>query len=120
MKVLTQTLSKTLGTLGVVTAMGFGVAHAAPQIHAYHTATTVAAKNASIQGKVNSNHANVNAKINQKTNHNTHNSKTYTVRSGDTLRSIAKRYGVSYSDIARASNISTNTVLRVGQILLLP
>ncbi|WP_199507962.1 MULTISPECIES: LysM peptidoglycan-binding domain-containing protein [unclassified Psychrobacter] len=160
-------LTKTLSALGVVTAMCFGAAHAAPQASAYqvvsgdslssiakrhnvsvqelaqannintratihvgnslkipqgtqHATTTVAAKNASTQGKKNSSHANVNAKVNQRTNHDTQNSKTYTVRSGDTLHSIAKRNGTSYKDIAEASNISTNATLRVGQKLTLP
>lgn len=39
------------------------------------------------------------------------------VRSGDTLSSIARRYGVRVSTITRLNNISTRTVLRVGRRL---
>lgn len=39
------------------------------------------------------------------------------VRSGETLSSIARRYGVRVSTITRLNNISTSTVLRVGRRL---
>ncbi len=39
------------------------------------------------------------------------------VRSGDTLSGIARRYGVSASQIARLNGISTRTTLRVGRSL---
>ena len=39
------------------------------------------------------------------------------VRSGDTLGSIASRYGVSISSIARKNRMSTRTTLRIGQKL---
>ncbi|CAG4995476.1 hypothetical protein DYBT9275_01647 [Dyadobacter sp. CECT 9275] len=39
------------------------------------------------------------------------------VRSGDTLSSIASRYGVSVSSIARRNRISTRSTLRLGQKL---
>ncbi|WP_266205386.1 M23 family metallopeptidase [Pontibacter kalidii] len=39
------------------------------------------------------------------------------VRSGDTLSGIAKRYGVSVSQLTRLNGISTRTTLRVGRSL---
>jgi murein DD-endopeptidase MepM/ murein hydrolase activator NlpD len=39
------------------------------------------------------------------------------VRSGDTLSGIARRYGVRVATLTRLNNISTNSVLRVGQRL---
>ncbi|WP_242928229.1 M23 family metallopeptidase [Pontibacter vulgaris] len=39
------------------------------------------------------------------------------VRSGDTLSRIAKKYGVSASQVARLNGISTRTTLRVGRSL---
>jgi len=44
----------------------------------------------------------------------------HTVRSGETLSGIAARYGTSVSDIARASRISSGSLLRVGQRLRIP
>ncbi|MBC5991834.1 peptidoglycan DD-metalloendopeptidase family protein [Pontibacter sp. SD6] len=41
----------------------------------------------------------------------------HTVRSGDTLSGIGKRYGVSASQIAKLNGISTRTTLRVGKKL---
>ncbi len=41
----------------------------------------------------------------------------YRVRSGDTLSSIASRYGTSASAIARKNRISTRSTLRIGQKL---
>jgi membrane-bound lytic murein transglycosylase D len=42
---------------------------------------------------------------------------THRVRSGDTLSSIARRYGVTIAQIASWNGISANRVLRVGQRL---
>ena len=39
------------------------------------------------------------------------------VKSGDTLGSIARRYGVSVSALTRMNGISTRTILRIGQNL---
>ena len=39
------------------------------------------------------------------------------VRSGETLSSIAGRYGVSISSVARKNRISTRSTLRIGQKL---
>ncbi|TVP50234.1 MAG: LysM peptidoglycan-binding domain-containing protein [Mongoliibacter sp.] len=39
------------------------------------------------------------------------------VRSGENLSSIARRYGVRVSTLTRLNNISTNSILRVGQRL---
>jgi spore germination protein len=44
----------------------------------------------------------------------------YTVKSGDTLHSIAQMYGVSMASIAQASNIRNLDFLRIGQVLTIP
>jgi len=44
----------------------------------------------------------------------------YVVQKGATLAAIAKAYKVSMSDICRANNISKDTMLKVGQKLLIP
>lgn len=44
---------------------------------------------------------------------------TYTVKSGDTLWSIAKRYGSTVSKIAADNNISNPDLIHVGQVLTL-
>lgn len=41
----------------------------------------------------------------------------YTVKKGDTLSSIAKQYGTTYQDIAKANGISNPNVIQVGQTL---
>ena len=41
---------------------------------------------------------------------------TYTVKSGDTLYSIAKRYGITVDELKRINNLTSNT-LSIGQIL---
>lgn len=46
--------------------------------------------------------------------------RTYTVRAGDTLYSIARRYGTTVSRIAAANNISNVNLIRVGQVLRIP
>ncbi len=46
-------------------------------------------------------------------------SKTYTVKAGDTLYSIAKRYGVTVTALVRANNISNN-LIKIGQVLIIP
>ncbi|MGY6521190.1 MAG: peptidoglycan DD-metalloendopeptidase family protein [Mongoliitalea sp.] len=47
----------------------------------------------------------------------TQQSVVHRVRSGETLSSIARRYGVRVSTITRLNNISVNSTLRVGQQL---
>lgn len=44
---------------------------------------------------------------------------TYIVKSGDSLWSIAKKYGVSIDDIKKANNLSSN-LLNIGMILIIP
>lgn len=46
-------------------------------------------------------------------------SKTYYVKAGDTLYSIARSFGVSVDDIKRLNNLTSNT-LTIGQSLLIP
>ncbi|PKW25582.1 LysM peptidoglycan-binding domain-containing protein [Phycicoccus duodecadis] len=46
--------------------------------------------------------------------------RSYTVRSGDTLGGIASRYGTTVAAVARASRISSRAVLQVGQRLRVP
>jgi LysM repeat protein len=45
---------------------------------------------------------------------------TYTVASGDSLSSIAKKNHLSKSDLAAANSLKLTTVLRVGQKLVIP
>lgn len=45
---------------------------------------------------------------------------TYTVKNGDRLADIARRYGVSVSSIAKATKISNPNLIRVGQKLTIP
>lgn len=46
--------------------------------------------------------------------------KTYTVRRGDTLLSIAAAHGTSVEDLMAANSLADADVLRVGQVLSLP
>ncbi|MGV3489188.1 MAG: LysM peptidoglycan-binding domain-containing protein [Tuberibacillus sp.] len=50
---------------------------------------------------------------------NTPSGKTYTVKSGDSLSVIAKKYGVSVTDL-KAANQLTSDVIRIGQQLNIP
>ncbi len=45
--------------------------------------------------------------------------RTYYVKAGDTLYSIARNFGVSVDDIKRLNNLTSNT-LSIGQSLLIP
>ncbi len=47
-------------------------------------------------------------------------SKTYTVKSGDTLYKIANLYNVSVSALAKANNITNYNLINVGQVLVIP
>ncbi len=42
---------------------------------------------------------------------------TYTVKKGDTLSAIAKKYGTTYQEIAKANGISNPNKINVGQVL---
>lgn len=44
----------------------------------------------------------------------------YTVRAGDTLYSIARRYGVTVQQIVTANRLANANVIRVGQVLVIP
>lgn len=45
---------------------------------------------------------------------------SYTVQQGDTLYSIARRYGLSYLELASYNNIVNPNLIRVGQVLRIP
>ena len=45
---------------------------------------------------------------------------THTVRSGETLIGVAKRYGVSLSALSSANGLSTSSKIRIGQRLRIP
>jgi LysM repeat protein len=45
---------------------------------------------------------------------------TYTVKSGDTLISIARRFSVTTTAIAQLNNITNANSIRVGQVLKIP
>lgn len=42
---------------------------------------------------------------------------TYTVKSGDTLSEIAKKFNTTYQEIARKNNIKNPNKIYVGQVL---
>jgi len=44
----------------------------------------------------------------------------HTVTSGQTVSSIAKRYGTTISAILKANNLKSNSVLKIGQELIIP
>jgi len=44
----------------------------------------------------------------------------YTVKAGDTLYSIARKYNVSVSELAKANNITNYNLIHVGQVLTIP
>ena len=46
--------------------------------------------------------------------------KYHTVRKGDTLGAVAKKYGTTVSQLTQANNISVKSALRVGQSLVIP
>ena len=46
--------------------------------------------------------------------------KWYTARKGETLLTVARRFGVSRADVAEANNLSVKSRLRVGQELIIP
>jgi lysozyme len=46
--------------------------------------------------------------------------KTYTVRPGDALSSIAQRYGVTVDEICLANGIENPNLIEVGQVLIIP
>ncbi len=46
-------------------------------------------------------------------------STTYTVKSGDTLWSIASQYGISVNELRNANNLTSDT-LSIGQVLIIP
>ena len=46
--------------------------------------------------------------------------RTYTVRPGDSLSSIGREFGVSYTEIARANGIANPDMINVGQVLRIP
>jgi membrane-bound lytic murein transglycosylase D len=46
-------------------------------------------------------------------------SQVHVVRSGDTVRSIARRYGVSAADVLRWNNLAANHILRPGERLVI-
>ncbi|GAB4470601.1 MAG: hypothetical protein Kow00124_06880 [Anaerolineae bacterium] len=46
--------------------------------------------------------------------------RTHTVQPGDTLFSIARRYGVTVQDIAFANGITNPALIYVGQVLIIP
>lgn len=48
------------------------------------------------------------------------NAQTYTVRPGDTLGSIAERYGTTVDAICQANGIANPNVIEVGQVLNMP
>lgn len=47
-------------------------------------------------------------------------SKVYIVKKGDTLYSIAKRFGVTVHHLKQANNIGTTNLINVGQYLIIP
>ncbi|MGG6795640.1 UNVERIFIED_CONTAM: glucosaminidase domain-containing protein [Streptococcus canis] len=48
-----------------------------------------------------------------------HSEQTYTVRSGDTLSAIAKKFNTTYQELARINGIANPNIISVGQVLRL-
>jgi len=48
------------------------------------------------------------------------NYQVYVVQAGDTLWSVARTFGVTVDEIAKANNLQDTTSLRAGQQLLIP
>jgi membrane-bound lytic murein transglycosylase D len=46
--------------------------------------------------------------------------KWYTAKRGETLQTVARRFGVSRADVAEANNLSAKSRLRAGQELIIP
>jgi LysM repeat protein len=46
--------------------------------------------------------------------------RTYVVQSGDSLSSIAARFGVTVRALAAANNLDPNKVINIGQVLIIP
>ena len=46
--------------------------------------------------------------------------KWYTVRRGETLLSVARKFGVARSDVAEANNLSVKSRLHAGQEIIIP
>ena len=44
----------------------------------------------------------------------------YTIKKGDTLSSIARKYGVSVNTIAKRNNIQNINIIRTGKVLVIP
>ena len=44
----------------------------------------------------------------------------YTIKKGDTLSSIARKYGVSVDTIAKRNNIQNINIIRTGKVLVIP
>jgi peptidoglycan endopeptidase LytE len=44
----------------------------------------------------------------------------YTVQAGDTLSAISARFGVSVTALARANHLSSVSLIRIGQVLVIP
>ncbi len=45
---------------------------------------------------------------------------TYRVQAGDTLSTIAARYGITWQELAAANGLNARSVLRIGQELIIP
>ena len=59
----------------------------------------------------------VQAKVNEMLGYNKNKSITYTVKKGDTLSAIAKKYGTTYQAIASKNGIANPNKIYVGQVL---
>jgi len=49
-----------------------------------------------------------------------HSTEIYTIKSGDTLASIARRFGVNVGTVMWANDLSSRSILRLGQTLKIP
>lgn len=64
-----------------------------------------------------SKYSEVQAKVNEILGYNKKKVITYTVKKGDTLSAIAKKYNTTYQEIAKKNGISNPNKIRVGQVL---
>ncbi|MCD7961970.1 MAG: peptidoglycan DD-metalloendopeptidase family protein [Rikenellaceae bacterium] len=94
---------------GVVTIKNNGgkIVASSTKVKSSTTSTTTIASHTSSQEPTSSSSASVSSK----------GSKTHKIQKGDTLYSLSRKYNTSVSNLCQLNGISTNTTLRIGDVL---